>query len=223
MKRALYLGGATILALIAALLTLRAQHTDPVVVAAHPIHAGVVVTGDDVQVVRMHDDGIPAGAATSPDQVVGRYVSWPLSPGEPVLASSLTSARSGGSAAAGLDIPSGYSAIAVPVQPAAAVGGMLAPGDHVDVFASPAHPADAAGADSSPARLLGSDVLVIQVRSDQGQSLDGSGSSSSTTVHGLNFSSGKLGSVVLAVPAADVPTYAAAVNGDVIYLSLSVS
>jgi hypothetical protein len=62
-------------------------------------------------------------------------------------------------------------------------------------------------------------VVVLQLRSDDGQPLDDRGGDN---VHGLNFGSGKLGSVVLAVPAADVDRYASAVAEDSLYLALSV-
>ena len=197
----------------------------------------------------MHDDSVPAGAVSLPQDAEGRYAAWPLTAGEPVLARVLSADRSGGAVLAGLEVPAGYRAVAVPVQPAAAVGGMLARGDHVDVYATPlpghttpsgvslppssgattavsngaaavgsADPPTSTDA-SSAAVLIGSDVVVLQLRSDDGQPLD---DSSGDTVHGLNFGTGKLGSVVLAVPAADVDRYASAVAEDSLYLALSV-
>jgi Flp pilus assembly protein CpaB len=231
MRRKVYLVAFMVLALAAALLTLRAQRTVSVLVATHDLRAGAMVATQDVEVARMHDDSIPAGALTTADAAVGRYVTWPVTSGQPVLARALRVQRSGGSVVfGGLDIPVGYRAIAVPVQPAAAVGGMLARGDRVDVYATPqpGHaapstppPTTATAADrSKTARLIGHDVLVLQLRSDQGQPLDET--SGGDTVRGLNFGTGKLGSVVLAVPDADVDRYAAAVATESIYLALSV-
>jgi hypothetical protein len=111
---------------------------------------------------------------------------------------------------------------------------MLAPGDHVDVYATPlaghqqgASATSRAGGNATPPApaagdgtvVLGRDLLVLQLRSDQGQPLDASGDQS---VHGLNFGVGKLGSVVIAVPADEVARYASAAVGDSIYLALSV-
>ena len=248
MRRMVYVAAFAVLALVAALLTLRAQHTVDVVVAGHDVRAGSLISGDDLSVVRMHDDSVPAGALSVPGDAVGRYAAWPLTAGEPVLQRVLSAARSGGAVLAGLEVPGGYRAVAVPVQPAAAVGGMLARGDHVDVYATPlpghgspaglaqpatspttttaangstAAPADPppSGDASSAAVLIGKDVVVLQLRSDDGQALD---DRSGDTVHGLNFATGKLGSVVLAVPAADVDRYATAVAEDSLYLALSV-
>ncbi|TMC47059.1 MAG: Flp pilus assembly protein CpaB [Chloroflexi bacterium] len=245
MRRTVYLAAFAILAVVAALLSLRAQHTVAVVVAAHDVRAGTMVGTDDLSVVRMHDDSVPAGSLSAPSDAVGRYAAWPLTAGEPVLARVLATDRSGGAVLAGLEVPAGYRAVAVPVQPAGAVGGMLARGDHVDVYATPlpGHSTPSSVAPSSPspsgatttvasggaasadppaapaAVLIGSDVLVLQLRSDDGQALD---TGAGDTVHGLNFGNGKLGSVVLAVPAGDVDRYASAVAEDSVYLALSV-
>jgi Flp pilus assembly protein CpaB len=233
MRRVAYLVAFAILAGLAAILTLRAQHTVSVVVATHDVRAGSQVQSGDVQVASMRDSGLPSGITDTTDAVVGQYVAWPLTGGEPVLIRQLRPQRSGISVTGGLEVPAGYRAIAVPVQPADAVGGMIAPGDRVDVYETPipgradtATPraaasqlADAVNATPAGATRLGTQVLVLQLRSDQGAPLD---AQSGDTVHGLNFGAGKLGSVVLAVPDKDVPAYAAAVSGDTVYLALSV-
>jgi pilus assembly protein CpaB len=234
MRRTIYLGLFLLFALFAGLLTLRAQRTVSVLVATQDVRAGEQVTASEVQVQRVHADSIPADALSAPDDAVGSWVAWPLAAGEPVLAHMLRHERSGIALTAAVTVPDGYRAIAVPVQPAGAVGGMLAPGDHVDVYATPlaghaagpttgaaaasnaASDGDGAGVDAT---LLGTDLLVLQLRSDQGQPLDGG---TDQSVHGLDFGAGKLGSVVVAVPSADVPRFAAAAASDAIYLALSV-
>ena len=231
-RRIAYITAFALLAAAAAVVTLRAQHVSTVVIATHDLRAGVAVQAGDVEVRRIHDDGAPAGSLATVDDAVGQYTAWPLTAGEPVLARMLHPQRSGGAATAGLDVPRGYRAVAVPVQPAAAVGGMLTAGDRVDVFATPlaGHTTPLRSGDTltppdpvdpaNNARSLGRDVLVLQLRTDQGQMLD---SGSTDGVHGLDVGAGKLGSVVLAVPDADVAAYAAAVANDSIYLALSVS
>lgn len=230
MRRAAYLVAFAVLALAAAALVVRAQRTVSVLVATRDLHAGAQVQPGDVQVVRLPEDAVPGGALSAAGDAVGRWVDWPLTSGEPVLGRLLRAQRSGGAALAGLDIPPGFRAVAVPVQPAAAVGGTLAPGDRVDVFATPQPGHAEAGSSLAAAAAtgggevatveLGHDVLVLQLRSDQGEALD---AGAGDTVHGLNFGVGKLGSVVLAVPETDVRRYASAVAADTIYLALSVS
>jgi Flp pilus assembly protein CpaB len=239
MRRTIYLALFLLLALAAGMLTLRAQRTVAVLVATHDIRAGQQVGGQDVEVRRVHADGVPADALAAPDDAVGSYVAWPLTAGEPVLSRMVRRERSGITLTAAMTVPDGYRAIAVPVQPAGAVGGMLSPGDHVDVYATPlpGHNGSGAGAtgaatntrdstsitrDASAGEatvVLGHDLLVLQLRSDQGQPLDANADQS---VHGLNFGAGKLGSVVIAVPAGEVARFASAAAADTIYLALSV-
>jgi len=274
MRRTVYLVLFLLLAAAAGLLTLRAQRTVAVLVAAHDVQAGAQLAAQDVELHRVHEDSVPAGALTSPDQAVGDYVAWPLTAGEPVLARAVRHQRSGIALVADVTVPDGYRAIAVPVQPAGAVGGMLSPGDRVDVYATPlpGHQPDVAsggassavrrssatapsratngvsaaaangatgalggtalgsgdtalgsgdnaGAGGDATTTLGTDLLVLQLRSDQGQPL---GDPSDRSVHGLDFGAGKLGSVVLAVPADQVARFAAAAAADTIYLALSV-
>lgn len=230
MKRQVYLGLALVLAAAAALLSLRAQHTTPVVFATHDLSAGSQIQSVDLEIRDIHDDGVPAGALTDLAAANGLYAVLPLTAGEPVLQRAVSSHRSGGSLSAEFSIPAGYVAISVPVQPAAAVGGILQPGDRVDVYATPLAVAQGTGVNAetlssgsmpASAQLIGSNVLVIELRSDQGQSMQPPDSSSS--VHGLSFGVGKLGSVVLAVPAGDVAKYAAATTSDSIYLAMSIS
>jgi Flp pilus assembly protein CpaB len=241
MRRTVYLVLFLALAVMAGLLTLRAQRTVDVLVAARDVRAGEKLAASDLAVQRMHEDSVPAGAMATPDDAVGEYVAWPLAAGEPVLQRMVRHQRSGITLAADLSVPDGYRAIAVPVQPAGAVGGMLSPGDHVDVYATPLpghQPNDtrSSGSGAAPSRsaasstiagtgsadgtvVLGTDLLVLQLRTDQGQPLDASADQS---VHGLNFGAGKLGSVVIAVPASEVGRYASAASSDTIYLALTV-
>ena len=180
----------------------------------------------------MSSEGVPTGAIMTVDDATGRYVSWPLTGGEPILGRELRQQRAAGAAQAGYDVPPGYRAVAVPLLPAGAVGGMLTTGDHVDVYGTPlvSRQQSTGSVDASPpdlaagATVIGRNILVLQLRSDQGQPLDATAASGSgSTVHGLNFGSGKLGSVVLAIPAGDADRYAAAAASMSIYLALDVS
>jgi pilus assembly protein CpaB len=225
MRRNLYLAAFTVLALATAGLVLRSQQTVAVVVATHDLRAGARVAAGDVEERGVHADSLPPGALTSVQAAVGAYVAWPLAEGEPVLARTLTAQPSGAAVAAGLVLPEGERALAVPVQPAGAVGGVLAPGDHVDVYETPGTAGTAetlaAGGDRdggpAVATLLGRDVVVLQLRSEQGQALDGVDAGST---HGLAGAAPRLGSVVLAVPADEVGRYATAAARGVLYLAL---
>jgi Flp pilus assembly protein CpaB len=234
MKRRVYLIAAVSFAIIAAGLTLRAQHTVAVVIATHNVSAGTQLSGSDIQIQSIHEDNVPAGALTTTDEATGKYVSWPLTSGEPILGSALSSQPSGSDVVSGYNIPGGYRAVAIPVTPAGAVGGMLSPGDRVDVYATPngqgnssaetASQADSIAPGYSPVtEVIGQDLLVLQLRSDQGQPLDTGSGSSANNVSDLNFGSSKLGSVVVAVPQSQVIQFAAAASIDTMYVALSVS
>lgn len=225
MRRNLYLAAFTVLALATAGLVLRSQQSVTVVVATHDLRAGARVGPADVEERSVHADSVPPGALSAVDAAVGGYVAWPLAEGEPVLARMLSAQPSGAAVAAGLVLPGGERVIAVPVQPAGAVGGVLAPGDHVDVYETPGAAGAAAeavpgvedrGGGPGAATLLGGDVVVLQLRSDQGQGLDGLDAAS----HGLAGAAPRLGSVVLAVPADEVGRYAAAAARGALYLAL---
>src|SRR5258708_37815780 len=129
MRRIAYITAFALLAAAAAVLTLRAQHTVAVVVATHDVRAGVALQSGDVELRRVHDDGVPSGSLSATEEAVGQYTAWPLTGGEPVLARTLQARRSGGSAVAGLDRPRGSPGGPLPVQPAAPVAGALRPGE----------------------------------------------------------------------------------------------
>jgi pilus assembly protein CpaB len=224
MRRTLYLAGFTVLALAAATLALHGQQTGTVVVATRDLHAGDRLGPGDVEERHVHSDGVPSGAVDAAGAAVGAYVAWPLASGEPLLARMLRTERSGAAAAGGLPVPDDDRAVAVPVPPAGAVGGLLGPGDRVDVFVTPggaAHPAGSTSApgDAAAATLIGSDVLVLQLRTDQGLLMSAGDAEDS---RGLGAGAARLGSVVLAVPASEAGRYAAAAAEGTLYLALHV-
>jgi len=58
--------------------------TTPVVVAASDLHGGAVLAADDLLVRRMLPHTAPAGAAATPDPVLGRILAAPVRAGEPI-------------------------------------------------------------------------------------------------------------------------------------------
>ncbi|HVS42696.1 MAG TPA: Flp pilus assembly protein CpaB [Candidatus Dormibacteraeota bacterium] len=218
MRRTLYLAGFTVLALAAATLAFHGQQSSTVVVATHDLRAGDRVGPGDVEERQVHSDGVPSGAVATAGAAVGDYVSWPIASGEPVLARMLRPRRSGATAAGGLPVPDGDLAVAVPVQPAGAVGGLLGPGDRVDVFITPAAAARSTG-DTGTAALIGSEILVLQLRTDQGQVMT---AGEAEEPRALGTGAARLGSVVLAVPASEAGRYAEAAASGAVYLALRV-
>ena len=107
-----------------------------VCVASHDIAAGELLDEGDVRLEDWVAGLLPAGAATSIEDVVGKRVSSSV-PERAVLCPVYFQERTGG-----LEVPEGAVAVSVAVDPAHAVGGSVAPGDAVDVYLSGAGLAD---------------------------------------------------------------------------------
>lgn len=205
MVRAVYLGVFLVLALAAGGIYYATTRETAAVVARGDLRVGTSITEASVTLRRVHPGDVPQGSATRVADVVGRFVSWPILDGQFIPTRALARDRAS-LIAGGLSVPAGFHALSVPVSAADAAGGVLRPGDLVDVLAVAKN--QAPGASPAPATTLGKRVLVLGMRTDQGQALDsGSGSG---TVRGLNFSSNRIASVVLAVAPEDEEKYAAA-------------
>jgi Flp pilus assembly protein CpaB len=205
MVRAVYLGIFLVLALAAGGIYYATTRETAVVVAKGDLRVGTSISESSVTVKRVHPGDIPAGSATRVSDVLGRYVSWPILDGQFIPVRALSRDRAS-LIAGGLSVPPGYRALSLAVTATDAAGGVLRPGDLVDVVA--VAKSQAPGASPAPATTLGKRVLVLGMRTDQGQALDASGGPGS--VRGLNFSSNRIASVVLAVAPDDEEKYAAA-------------
>ena len=204
MVRAVYLSVFVVLSLAAGGIYYSYTRETTVVVAHGDLRVGSIVTEASVSVRRVHPGSVPVGTARRVSDVVGRYVAWPVLDGQYVSSRALTSNRTA-LIDGGLTVPAGYHAISLPVTAAEAVGGVLRPGDFVDILAVAKN--QLPGATAAPAQVLGRRLLVLGLRTDQGQPLDTGGPGS---VHGLNFSNNRIGSVLLAVPTEDEEKYATA-------------
>jgi hypothetical protein len=99
----------------------------------------------------------------------------------------------------GAPLEVGQVAFALPVEPAQAIGGALAPGARVDVVAVPnALKTQLSGADSPSAVILGQGLVVLTIRTPEGEPLTDAPDAGRGTV----VIPPKLGSVVVAIPEA---------------------
>jgi Flp pilus assembly protein CpaB len=203
--RAVYLGVFLVLSIAAGAIFYAATRDVVVVVARGDLQVGATISGESVTTRRVHPDAVPPGSARQLSDIDGRYVAWPVLDGQ-YIPLKATSDNRAGLISGGLQVPAGYRALSVPVSAADAAGGVLRAGDHVDVLAVVKNLAP--GASPPPATMLGRQVLVLGLRTDQGQALDsGTGAGS---VRGLNFSGSRVASVVLAVAESDEASYASA-------------
>lgn len=130
--------------------------TEAVVVAARDVPAGAVLNAADLRVEHLAPRSVPDTAYGAEDDLVGRGVAVDLPRGLPVVDGVLEGPRFG------IDAPAGT--VVVPVQlSGAAGGGLLRPGDRVDLVA----PADVAwsveeGTEGAPT-VLATGALVVSV------------------------------------------------------------
>jgi len=194
-----------------------AQPRAEVVRARTDIAVLTQITADMVEVIWVSPGDRPADAATRLDEVLGRYAALPLLSGQYIDRRGLETTPGQVAFGFGAPLPDGHVAFAVAVDPAQAVGGALTPGARVDVVAVPSALRTASGEEAPETRVLGRGVLVLSLRSVEGRALGeiGDDSRSATTLPP------RLGSVVLAVPADELPTYAAAAADMTLFLALT--
>jgi pilus assembly protein CpaB len=124
----------------------RAPDVVAVVVAAHDLPAGTVVSTADVAVASYPPEAVPAGVATRPEPLLGRVLAGGVRAREPI-----TDARLVGAGLTAL-LPEGQ--VAAPVRLAdLAVAALVRTGDRVDVLATPA--------DSAAAEVVAAGALVL--------------------------------------------------------------
>jgi pilus assembly protein CpaB len=108
--------------------------TTPVMVAASDLTLGAELRQDDLRAIQWPSESIPAGAFSTPEELVGRGLIQPMTANEPFLPGKLSSKEAG----AGLPpiIPEGYRALSVRVNDVVGVAGYVLPGTRVDVVAT---------------------------------------------------------------------------------------
>lgn len=139
--------------------------TVPVLTAKADVTRGTVLDAEQVAISRYPRRIVPKGALTSPEELAGRMVLVPLSPGEPIIESKLTAKNGGGGLAA--MIPGGMRALTIQTtHVAAGVGGFIQPGDRVDVLLTtvPAGQEDMTGGGVTTTLLQNVQVLAVAQR-----------------------------------------------------------
>jgi len=134
--------------------------TAPAVVAAQDIPTQTRITAGMLTVKQLPVDLVLSGAFTSIDGIEGQVAQVPIVSGEQVVASKLTTAevalsRFGANTPASLLVPEGKRAFAIHLSEVGAAGGLVRPGDFVDVILS-------AGVSKEGFLTPGSACFVIQ-------------------------------------------------------------
>lgn len=133
----------------------------PVVVAKAAIPAGTVLTADMVGLVDIPESAVGDQALRSVDAVVGRTARYPIAANEQLLVTKIVS----GSETISNDVlanilEGGQRGMAIDTEAVIGAGGLVLPGDYVDVFWIPASPTQ----DVEGAVLLAEDVQVVAVQ-----------------------------------------------------------
>ncbi len=104
----------------------------PLVSAVQPIAAGERITRRALRVEAMPEGSLPRGAVASIEEVEGKYATLQIVAGEPLLTAKLSDTPPGSGLAA--LVPPDRLAISIAVNDVISTGGLLAPGDRVDVL-----------------------------------------------------------------------------------------
>lgn len=104
----------------------------PVLVARRHIDIRQEITASDVEVLRLPAEAVHPLALKDLADIEGQYAATEIQAGEQVLRPDITEKPAGGDLAQ--LIPSGSRAFAIPISDAMAAGGLIKPGDHIDVI-----------------------------------------------------------------------------------------
>lgn len=105
-----------------------------IVTATESVPAGTQITAGMLAITLISADAVLTGALADPSEVIGRFTRIPILAGEQMLSSKIVNSAVEGE---GLPfvIPVGMRAMAISVNKIVAAGGLIRPGDRVDIFA----------------------------------------------------------------------------------------
>jgi pilus assembly protein CpaB len=110
--------------------------TEPVVVVRVPVPAGVPIAREMVELRDVPVSAILPGAFRDIDEVTRRVTRYPLVEGEQILPSRIVSNEAEAATGLAFAVPAGMRGLSVPVSEVSGAGGLIVPGDRVDVLVS---------------------------------------------------------------------------------------
>jgi hypothetical protein len=215
-RRTAYLVIFVLASLVAAGAYWLAQPRATIVRATADIPVLTAVTADMVELVHVSPLDVPPDTARSLDVVIGQYAAVPILSGQDLDVRALEAVPGSQAFGFGAPVGPGEIAFAPPVAAEQAVGGALAPGAHVDVIAVPNDvKTGLPAASGDPGTVsLGRDLVILALRSTDGHQLAAVDTASTGALPP------KLGSVVVAIPAARLSDFATAALTSTFYLGL---
>lgn len=148
----------------------RQESLSTVVVAREDIPANTPLKEAMLAETKVNKNILQPRAATSIDRVVDKITLVPFSRGEQVLLNKIALSEEGGGSLS-TKVPSGKRAITIPVDNISSVGGMIRPGDHVDIVGMvpvPAMSPEGKQVTQMTSMPLFQDVLVLAVGQEFG-------------------------------------------------------
>ncbi len=110
--------------------------TESVVLLREGIPAGTEITSAMLELRDVHPSAVLPGAFRDLDGALGRVARYPLVAGEQILPSRLVGDDSATGAGLAFAVPAGLRGLSVPVTEVSGAGGLIVPGDRVDVLVS---------------------------------------------------------------------------------------
>jgi len=110
--------------------------TEGIVLVREGIPAGTEITSGMLELKDVHPTSVLPGAIRDLDGVVGRVARYPLVEGEQILPSRLVGDDSATGTGLAFAVPAGMRGLSVPVTEVSGAGGLIVPGDRVDVLVS---------------------------------------------------------------------------------------
>lgn len=136
-RRSIYFGIFVIAALLAGGAYLYAQPRVDVITASTDIAPNVKITDGMVTTRKVAPGDVPASAARTASDVVGKYSSVTIRSGADIDTRDLGTIAGGLVYNFGAAVPDGQVAFGLPMDPSQALGGAIVPGARVDVIAVP--------------------------------------------------------------------------------------
>ncbi len=156
--------------------------TQDVVVVLADVAAGTRLPKSALGVRRVAVDEVLVGALTNLDDVVDRVSRYPLFSGEQVTGTKLVARDAASGAGLAFTVPAGMRAVSVSVNEVTGAGGLILPGDRVDVMVATEHarvfgPSTTSGNDNLDRQptvvTVLQDVLVLAVGQELAGQSDG--------------------------------------------------
>ena len=110
------------------------QSTITAVVIRNDIPAGTTLSAPLLREMEIASDSALAGVYTNSNRLVGRITRYPLVAGEQVVEGKLVGTESAPGTGLAFSVPEDTRAVSVPFSEVMGAGGLVVPGDHVDIL-----------------------------------------------------------------------------------------